>query len=883
MAAINFFQVSANDKSLEYLGELFGNMNGLLPVDYETILGRMFETFNTILLAVGALIIVYMTVVGVMMTAHEGEFMKKWNSLWTPLRAVFGIAALFPTPSGYSGIQLIMMWVIIQGVGAADQLWTTALQYVSVMGSVGAKMKLPDAGAKTTFAAIFKASTCAATASRSSKLPVETLQDAGSYYCEAGGVWCKGGLNSFKANLTLAFLNNNRINFGPEGGCGKLTVCNKIEACTPDPKNPDEKRFGPDTNACKACTKQHEILPDMVNTLTVFGLLIAMTDYDYMNYYYKGYYQPWGTWEITSIKPDPEFPIPSYVAKFCAANPTNPLLGPACRGPIGFEPKTAQEEADQDADEKKEEKVRRGTIPDPKAGKSGAPSGLAKAVYYDYVIKPMLVAGEIKIPNFLTIDLKKWVGGDKGPDLIANMANDYVTQISAAAGILPENYEAAKEADLNTTKKQIKEAKLEGKLLEAQDWGWIFAGAYFYYIVQDNSAKIKNSMPDFEMVSINPESAGDDSGMPDTMKGYRHNYGAAGAIVAAMSPDGGGNYGAIDLDVVDEGGKAIGGMMRFATQSSEVNPLVQTASAGYGLLLSGQILFIIYLTLSFVLGLVSGINATVLGTGATNPMFVASPMMWMVITPMIGALLGIIVSMGAMLGVYMPLIPYMIYTFGAIGWLTSTIETMVAGPLVALGILAPGGHHEILGKAEPALMLMFNVFLRPTLMVFAYIASILLSTVVVKMINTAFWPLVALQIAATGASAGKDTSDAAGATALAFNPLMLVFFLVAYVGMIVSALNKTFAAIHIIPERVMRWIGGQGDQYGESEAVGEMKSGVTGAASSAGQGALARGGDLKGGGESVGTTQEKKKHWDSQQAKKGQADVSAKGGDESKD
>src|SRR3990167_9445363 len=101
-------------------------MNGLLGYEPEgtttmTILGRMFSVFNTIVMTVGAFVVVYVTVVGVMMTAHEGEFMgKKWNNIWIPIRTVLGIGALVPTASGYSGLQIIMMWVIIQGIGAAD-------------------------------------------------------------------------------------------------------------------------------------------------------------------------------------------------------------------------------------------------------------------------------------------------------------------------------------------------------------------------------------------------------------------------------------------------------------------------------------------------------------------------------------------------------------------------------------------------------------------------------------------------------------------------------------------------------------------------------------------------------------------------------------------
>src|SRR3990167_9040734 len=110
---LTIFTPVADDASLKYMSLIFGNVNGVIPGTGGTItiLGTMFTTFNSIALTIGALIVLYITVMGVIMTAHEGEFMKKWNSLWTPIRAVGGIAALVPTSSGFSGIQIIMMWV----------------------------------------------------------------------------------------------------------------------------------------------------------------------------------------------------------------------------------------------------------------------------------------------------------------------------------------------------------------------------------------------------------------------------------------------------------------------------------------------------------------------------------------------------------------------------------------------------------------------------------------------------------------------------------------------------------------------------------------------------------------------------------------------------
>src|SRR5688572_20342112 len=123
---INVFQLADNDQSILFLGQIFGNVGAGLSGTGPTLLANMFKTFNTILLVVGVIFVVYTTVMGVIATAHEGEFMgKKWNSIWIPLRMIMGIVALVPTKSGYCAIQVVIIWLVVQGIGAADMVWKT--------------------------------------------------------------------------------------------------------------------------------------------------------------------------------------------------------------------------------------------------------------------------------------------------------------------------------------------------------------------------------------------------------------------------------------------------------------------------------------------------------------------------------------------------------------------------------------------------------------------------------------------------------------------------------------------------------------------------------------------------------------------------------------
>ncbi|MDI1352681.1 MAG: type IVB secretion system protein DotA, partial [bacterium] len=105
--------------------------------------------------------------------------------------------------------------------------------------------------------------------------------------------------------------------------------------------------------------------------------------------------------------------------------------------------------------------------------------------------------------------------------------------------------------------------------------------------------------------------------------------------------------------------------------------------------------------------------------------------------PLILAWVGVMVTVGFTTSYYVPILPYMIFTFGSIAWLISVIEAMVAAPIVALGVTHPEGH-DAFGKGEAAIMILMNVFLRPAMMIIGYISGIALCYVGVWILNAGF-------------------------------------------------------------------------------------------------------------------------------------------------
>lgn len=784
---INLFAFTPKDQSLCYLQRVFGSMNGAIPsppdgcgnsIDTSTInlLGAMFQTFNTVILAVGALIVVYITVIGVMATAHEGKFMgEKWNGLWTPLRTVVGIASLVPFGSGYSAIQIILMWVIVQGIGAADTLWSTTLGALDVLGSPFAKPTLSSMDANQQLTYLFQALVCDATAKETRQDPTNIT--GGGYYCSAtgGGDYCK--------SVPEITTKTNTVSFGPAGACGTLTYCNfKTECAT-------------DANSLKCLTCQAQIaalqyiVPTLANTAKVF----EDADYTYRQFYALSYSQD-------------SNPAWQWIYRYCSDK--NIPQDQCC-----IKSQTATSQTCQSGGT--------GNFPDPNSsGQSQNPSEEAvKLLYFPYAVQPTI-----------------------GGSFISTATNYYITLISQAIN----TYMSAKGQKGN----------INADLELARVNGWILAGSYYYTIGKINSTNLEDAMPKLEMPPKDI-SAG-------TLNAFRNNHSAAlilagvaanaGTSTAPGGGDGGdgkvvrlrGSSAPLVGDMMD---KIVGAMNDIANaftppsspnQTQDINPISQLQTAGYTMLMIAQLIFTVFMVFTFVLGVMGNISVFVLGTGAENPVGGASMLIYFVVVPLIFALLGLLIFLGGLLGIYVPLIPFIVFTTGVIGWFLATVETMVAGPLVALGILSPSQHgHELLGKAEHALALIFNVFLRPSLMIFGLMAAMMLANVVISLINWAFWNPVFTGVMGLGSS-NNLIGYAAATQASINNPLAFVIFLTAYVVFVLAALNKCFSAIHLIPTQVMTWIGSQGAPGGAGDAgemLGEIKSG-TGSAASRGTSAM---------------------------------------------
>ena len=200
-------------------------------------------------------------------------------------------------------------------------------------------------------------------------------------------------------------------------------------------------------------------------------------------------------------------------------------------------------------------------------------------------------------------------------------------------------------------------------------------------------------------------------------------------------------------------------------------------------------------------------------------------------------------TIGVMLGYYVPLYPYMLFTFGIIGWIISVIEAMVAAPLVALGLTHPEGH-DFLGESKQALMLVLGIFLRPVLMVIGLISGMILSFVALRILVFSYSGFIAdifYVVAPVGTIDGAN-GDPLGSSIVAFGNVMLSnlgsiggmvmsllalpLFLAFFAALVYVVTNQCFSLIYVLPDYILRWIGGP--QTPQAMSAGEMARQVQG-------------------------------------------------------
>lgn len=196
---------------------------------------------------------------------------------------------------------------------------------------------------------------------------------------------------------------------------------------------------------------------------------------------------------------------------------------------------------------------------------------------------------------------------------------------------------------------------------------------------------------------------------------------------------------------------------------------------------------------------------------------------------------GVLFSVGALLSIYIGFLPNVLFLAAVIGWFILVIETVLAAPLVAIGVTHPEGH-DVLGRADQSVMLLVSVFTRPAAIIFGVVLALLLSHVAIKLVNIAY--VVSLS---TFMDQFVDIQDLLGLS----NRLSRIIQtgaasmgIIIYLYLVMAVIQVCYSAIYSVPDRFMKWVGLPPEQSLAGRMAKQLKSHISGAADKAQSGSV---------------------------------------------
>lgn len=164
-------------------------------------------------------------------------------------------------------------------------------------------------------------------------------------------------------------------------------------------------------------------------------------------------------------------------------------------------------------------------------------------------------------------------------------------------------------------------------------------------------------------------------------------------------------------------------------------------------------------------------------------------------------------ALGFVLFYVIPFLPFMYYFFAVSEWVKSIFEAMVGLPLWALAHLRIDGEGIPGPTGMNGYFLLFEIFLRPILIFFAFLASISIYAAQINILNEV-WKTASENIM------GTNPEDS-GLAELIRAPLDDFFLMVIYAIIAYLLATASFKLIDLIPNYILRWMNASVATFGE--------------------------------------------------------------------
>lgn len=162
-------------------------------------------------------------------------------------------------------------------------------------------------------------------------------------------------------------------------------------------------------------------------------------------------------------------------------------------------------------------------------------------------------------------------------------------------------------------------------------------------------------------------------------------------------------------------------------------------------------------------------------------------------------------SFGVILAYWLPMLPFINWIGGIIGWVTAAIEMLMVFPVWIASHFHPDGDGVASKHALNGYMLLLELLLRPVFMVFGLIAAIIMVDPLLNFIAGQFYPSFATVV--------EDTVT---------GPISWAMKIIMFAVLCWMSVNMTFKAINSVPNGAMQMLGGRHGSYSEmGESLGE--------------------------------------------------------------
>lgn len=182
-------------------------------------------------------------------------------------------------------------------------------------------------------------------------------------------------------------------------------------------------------------------------------------------------------------------------------------------------------------------------------------------------------------------------------------------------------------------------------------------------------------------------------------------------------------------------------------------------------------------------------------------------------------------SIGFVLYYVLPIMPFIYFFFAFSGWIKSIFEAILAMPLWALAHIKLDGEGLPGPWATNGYFLLFEIFLRPLLIIFGFVFSITVYAALVDTLHNSYHLLTFVASGYdieteinTGATVREVSTwstllssnpgvGAANSWAFMRGPIDELFYSVVYVIMVYMIGLSCFKLVDLIPNNIMRWMG----------------------------------------------------------------------------